>query len=91
MLEDGPKASGRLSSKFVSEVLLCFGEIELMDQEKLVPTAMLELASANGLIISDAELRLYPRTAHWFAQASATIRLSGRFYRLIALNDSLLR
>ena len=34
----------RLSSEFISEVLLCFGEIKLMDQEKLVPTALPKLA-----------------------------------------------
>ena len=38
------KTSSRRNSKFVSEVLLCFGEIELIDQEKLVPTAVPELA-----------------------------------------------
>jgi hypothetical protein len=33
-----------LSSKFVSEVLLCFGEIELVDQVIFASAALLELA-----------------------------------------------
>jgi hypothetical protein len=38
------KSAGRLSSKFVSEVLLCFSEIELVDQEEFASVALLELA-----------------------------------------------
>jgi len=38
------KSAGRLSSKFVSEVLLCFSEIELVDQKEFASVALLELA-----------------------------------------------
>ena len=37
-------SAGRLRSKFVSEVLLCFSEIELVNQEEFVSVALLELA-----------------------------------------------
>src|ERR1700730_14900321 len=38
-----------LRRKFVSEILLCFSEIELIDQEKLVPTALLEFSNQKGV------------------------------------------
>jgi hypothetical protein len=38
------KSSIRLSSKFVSEVLLSLSQIELVDHVKLAPSALLELA-----------------------------------------------
>jgi len=41
---DTAKSAGRLRSKFVSEVLLCFSEIELVNQEEFVSVALLELA-----------------------------------------------
>jgi hypothetical protein len=40
----GWASAGRLRSKFVSEVLLCFSEIELVNQEEFVSVALLELA-----------------------------------------------
>src|SRR6266478_7827427 len=46
---DTVKSAGRLRSKFVSEILLCFSEIELVDQEKLVPTALLEFSNQKGV------------------------------------------
>ena len=42
-LGDGQKR-GRLRSKFVSEVLLCFSEIELVNQEEFASVALLEFA-----------------------------------------------
>jgi hypothetical protein len=38
------KSPVRISSKFVSEVLLRFSEIELVDQEKFAAAALLKLA-----------------------------------------------
>jgi hypothetical protein len=38
-----------LSRKFVGEVLLCFSEIELVDQEKLVSTALLEFSDQKRI------------------------------------------
>ena len=38
------KRSIRLSSKFVSEVLLCLSEIELVDHVKFASSALFELA-----------------------------------------------
>ena len=38
-----------LRRKFVCEILLCFSEIELVDQEELVPTALLEFSNQKGV------------------------------------------
>ena len=38
-----------LRRKFVSEIPLCFSEIELVDQEKLVPTVLLEFSNQKGI------------------------------------------
>jgi hypothetical protein len=41
------ESSIRLSSKFVSEILLCLSEIELVDHVKLAPSALFEFADQN--------------------------------------------